>query len=640
MYVIEVTPFTSSIRKTSLTYFHSSDITPGKIVTIPIRKKDVKGLVISSTPAKELRQEIRDSRFEIKKIKGVSKKPLFSQQFINACSKSAEYFATSTGSVIQAITPKQILDESNKYQYVDESRNNNRENAKYIIQAPDDERYGDYKSLIRGQFAKKKSVIFCIPTIEESVFAQEMLSKGIEKQVYVFNSKLSKKKLEERWQDCLNNKKPVLVITTGSYISIPRHDIGYVIIERENSRGYKTYKRPYLDIRRFAEIYAAEIYADFLMGDMLLRAETLWRYDEGEFMERTSVKFRNLSTAKSEIIDMKNERKVIDGKKKLEPILSGKVIDMITKGEKNNEKSLILSSRKGLSPIILCKDCGQIVKCENCSCPVTLYGKKKGSNDPTEEENHFKCRQCLETRSAGEACNNCGSWNLITLGFGVDAVAHELSKYVDKDNIYVLDKERGNTQNKARKIVEEFLENPSGILVGTEMTLLYLKEEIENVYISSIDSMFSIPDFQIQERILNVLLRAKSKARNIFCIQTRNKESELFKHAVTGNIADFYRKEFVDRKKFNYPPFSILIRITGKNAKYEKLQRDFDGIQEYMKPYTLNYYPAFTERVRNQYIIHGLIKLERKSWPDANLIEKLKHLPPQFNIEIDTDSVL
>ena len=643
MYLISVSPFSKAIKTNSLTYFSSSEIIPGNIVTIPLRKSTVKGLAIDCLKVSDQKQVIKDAEYSIKKIKGVSKNPLLSEDFINAASQTAEFFATSVGAVVNTLVPKTVLDNITKFQHKPNQnykKNTNTENAKYIIQTPDEERYSDYKSLVRGQFAKNKSVFFCVPTIEDTLYAEKLLSKGIEKNTFVFNSKLTPKKVEEKWNLVMESKKPVLIISTGGFFSLPRQDFGTIIVERENSAAYKTYSRPNLDIRKFAEFYAKELGISIIFGDLLLRAETLWRYDQNEFIEHTPIKFRSLNSANSKIIDLKLEKDLIENKQKEKPLFAEQSFDLIKKSQKENNRTFILCSRKGLFPIIICGDCGQIVKCHNCDSPVVLYSKKTTSDNPQEKNNFFKCHQCGDIRHAGEACSKCNSWKLNMLGYGIENVENKIKEIIPEDNIYVLNKDVANTQKKASAVIENFIENPSGVLIGTEMALLYLQDIVENVIVVSIDSMFSIPDFQIKERVLNILLRSKAKASNNFYIQTRNADNQIFIDAQKGNLAEFYRQEFIERKQLNYPPFKILIKITGENADKNKIEKDFEGLKQFLMPEEFNYYSGFTKKIRGKFIMHGIMRLDREKWPDKILIEKIRNLPPQFRVEIDSQSII
>ncbi len=638
MYLVRVTPFSKSVRADHLSYFSANEIAPGSIVTVPLRKKIIPGLVLECSPIDDLKQEIKQSEFGFKKIKSVTTGALFSSSFISAAQMTARFFASSTGSIINALVPRNILTQFEMFQFTtrdnlkkpDEDKNN----LKYIIQTSDEERFSNYKNIIRGTFAKNKSVFFCVPTIEDAMSAQNRLTKGIESSSFIIHSGLSKKKLEETWQRISTETRPCVVIGTAKFLGVPIQNMGTIIIERENSVAYQTMTRPYFDLRKFAEAYAETAGATIFFGDMLLRAETLWRFDNQELVEYTPIKFRSLTSAETEIVDMKKERE-ISGEVKKYSVLSNKLAEIVTNAHTNNNRTFLFVSRKGLAPLVVCGDCGTVVTCRTCNAPVVLYGK-----NATERENFFKCHSCGEKRHAGELCKKCVGWRLITLGIGTEGVAQSIQEILPEAKVTILDKDTAKTSAKAREIISEFLKNPRGILVGTEMALLYLREPIENVGIVSIDSMFSLPDFHIKERVLNILLRARTIASHHFIVQTRQVENSIFEDAVRGNLAHFYRQEFIDRKKFNYPPFSIIIKVSAASKDRAHLEKEFAVLEQYFAPHQFQYFPAFRERVREFYIMNGVIKIPREKWIDPVLAEKLMHLGPQYKVVVDAESVI
>ncbi len=631
MYLLSISPFSKAFRKDLLWYFSSQKIDEGKIVTISIRNQSIKGLVLNCEEAKDKKAELRGLDFKIKKIIGISKNQILNSAFIQASNDTAHYFATGTGSILNYLLPKNFLEE-----YVKSDEENSlplgKENGKFVVQLPDSERYSEYKSLIRGRFARNGSVFFCVPTNEDALVAKEKISKGIEQNTFVLTNDLSSKEFKKNWTEIINSTKSVLVICTPQYLFTPIKNIKLIIVERENSSAYKTRVRPYFDIRIFAENYAKYLGADFLLGDLMLRSETLQRFDEHHFFEYTPIKFRLLGTAKNLLIDMNKESNPNDN---TFTTISYKLRDIIKNSISNNKKTFVLVSRKGLAPLVLCGDCGEIVKCRECSSPVALFGK-----DATKKENLFKCKHCNASRSAGELCKNCNSWRLLSLGIGTEKVLEDLEKMIPNAKTFILDKEKAKTPSQAKKIIEKFNAEPAGVLIGTEMALLYLGEEIDNVVIASIDALFSIPDYRIRERILNILLRSKIKARDNFIIQTRAADEKIFKETIEGNLSDFYREEFIQRKRFNYPPFSLMIKFKFAETTKAKIEKTIEETKKILEPHEILIYDSFVEKFKNNFFMNGLIKIPRKSWPDPGIIEKLKTLPPNVDIVIDADSAL
>ncbi|MBP7846482.1 MAG: hypothetical protein KA007_03510, partial [Candidatus Pacebacteria bacterium] len=468
-------------------------------------------------------------------------------------------------------------------------------------------------------------------TIEDINKTKQLISKGIEDHTFTFNSAMTTVQLIKSWNNVIEHNRPVLIIGTGSFLSIPRHDIGTIIIEQESSNSYRTQSMPYIDIRNCAENYASIIGARFFLGDIALRSETLARYDTHEFLEEGTLKFRALSTAESKIIDMKKDHSNAGN---VFSLLSNETTDVLKNAKLENEHTFIFTARRGLSPSIICSDCGTVVICKNCSSPVVLYGK-----DPMQGGNIFQCHTCGDVRRAGEKCVHCDSWKLKMLGIGVEGVAEKIKEQFPDLTLFILDSHHAKTSKQAREIIDAFYEKAGSVLIGTEMALHYMRDPIENVLVASIDSLFSIPDFAIRERILRILLRLRAKATRRFQISTRRANDSIFENARQGNLADFYRNEFCDRKKYGYPPFVQLIKISvaGTPKASEKAILDAKKILE---PYDLLVYPAFTERQKGKMIWNGILKIDPKSWPDENLRKKLMVLPPQFKIVVDTPSIL
>lgn len=634
MEILEIIPFYKAFKKDTLSYFSSKKVPAGSIVTITIRNKDVKGLVISKREARSEKQEVKDKQFALKKIKAVAKNTVLGTEVISAANKTSEYFATSTGAILSSVLPKFVLDNLDKVKKITNEKPKNKSvdelTEKYVIQESETERYSSYKRLIREEFAKKKSVLFICPTRQDAEYANQKISKGISDNTYIFHSGFTNNQLLKKWNEAITNKKQVLIITTPTYMAIPRNDIGSIVIERESSRSYRSMKAPYLDYRIFAENYAKEKNIRFFLGDLVLRLETLNRIDEQEFHEFTPLKYRTLSTAKIEMIDMKEETPS-DGEKFF--VLSDKMKEMIRNAHEESENTFLFTSRRGLSPTIVCMDCGTIVSCKNCDAPMVLHGK-----DPTEKHNFFLCHRCNEQRQAGELCKKCGGWRLKTLGIGSQLIEKEVKKEFPEIKTAILDSDHTRTPKQAEITAEKFNSQPGTLLIGTEMALLYLRDEIDNVGVVSVDSMFSNPDFNIKEKILNTLSNVKQKATKNFLIQTRKAEEEIFRHITYGNLAEFIRLELDDRQKYDYPPYSILIKIIIKGTD-KGVERELEILREFLKEYELIEYPIIRESTKTKITKGVLIRFSRKDWPNKDLAEKLRLLPAYYKIVVNAENI-
>ncbi|MCC7004413.1 hypothetical protein IT397_00630, partial [Candidatus Nomurabacteria bacterium] len=364
----------------------------------------------------------------------------------------------------------------------------------------------------------------------------------------------------------------------------------------------------------------------------LLRTETVWRFRNGDFHEQTPLKWRSVTTSTQEILDMKGGK---DGDETIKfKILSDELKLQIRENRDHSENMFVFSSRRGLSPTVVCGDCGEIVRCNKCSVPIVLHGASDDSS-----KNFFLCHKCGEKRTAEEKCKKCGSWKLTTLGIGIETIEKEIKKEFPGIKIFKIDYDTVKKHKKAEEIAEEFYSSPGSIVLGTEMALLYLDKKIENTAVAGMDSMFSVPDFRINEKIMNILLKIRSLTNKKLLIQTRQPEQKVFEYATRGNLIDFYRNEIAEREKFGYPPFCILVKITFQGNK-DAVSKEMANLKNLLAPYVVQIFPAFIETVNRKFVMHGLIKVPKENWIDKNLLEKLSNLPQYYSIRIDPENLL
>jgi primosomal protein N' (replication factor Y) len=629
MRILEVIPIARGITIETLSYFTASEASIGSIVKVPLRKKNIPAIVVSSREVVEIKSEIKNAAFTLKKINNLKSTKLFDEEFVETAKDTADYFASSFGSVLYSIVPKMLFEKADKLKLPKKTPGFYANPAeKFVLQSNDEDRYAHYKSIIREHFAKNSSVFFCLPTVQDIKHAEEYLKKGIEPYTFVLHSYVDKKELFARIQKIVSEKHPVLVIATAGFLSLPKNDFGAIILEKENSRAYKLHARPYLDLRVFAEIYAKKIRAKLIFGDLMLRAETIHRHDSGELHE-ISLKYRSLTTSSQEIIDMK-KNDTVEGEKKKFKVFSPELEEKIKENFKHNQHLFIFVARRGLSPSTVCADCGNIVKCNFCDAHTVLH---RGA------ENFFLCHKCGERRSAKETCANCGSWKLSTLGIGAELVEEEVKKLLPEGKIFRIDSDKTPDHKRALAVAEKFYAEPHAVLIGTEMALLYLTKKVENSAVVSMDAFFSIPDFRINERIMNILLKMRAATDRSFIIQTRDIKQKVFEYAVSGNLVDFYRDEIEDRKKFHYPPFSTIVKISITGSR-EECVKNAEELQKLVAPQELDIFPAFVPQGKSKVVLNAVMKVPEKKWPNAGLSDKFKSLPPNFAVNVDPESLI
>ena len=623
MKIVTVIPIARGLVQEELTYFTGQAVEPGALVSIAVKRRTVEALVTAVRAAADIKAAVRAADFSLKKILRIRRANFFSPAFLAAAQQTADYFASPLGPILKNLVPAAVLSDLDAAGAEAAAwRPNKLRGEKYLLQETDDERLTHYKSLVREEFARGASVFLCLPTLTRIKQAQQSLERGIADYTFVLHHALGRKNLLAAWTQALATKHPILVIGTPLFLSLPRADFGTMIVDEESSAAYKSLVRPYLDYRIFAEKLAAANGWRFVLGDLVLRTETLYRLKQGSALTKIPLKHHSVTSAEQQIVRVANR----DGQFQL---VSEELLAAVGAASRNNERFFIYVHRRGLTPLVVCQDCGAAVTCLNCDAPVSWH-----------EESVFLCHHCGARRSAAEKCATCGGWRLIGLGVGIEAVVKELAARWPTLKIFELDSDRTKTEKQAAALVKKFMATPGGVLVGTEMAVAHLKEKIENTAVAAIDSLLARPDYRVNEKVFRLLIRLRALAGKLFFVQRRQVKAKLFELAGRGSLLEFYQQELAERREYHYPPFRIFIKITVVGVK-EKVLLEMENLEQSLAGYEYDVFsPPRDGRRRADFTLNLLLRLSAERWPETPVVEILKALPPEYLVNVDPENLL
>ena len=650
MKIISVIPLKKCILKGDLTYFTSLNIAVGNIVSVPIRNKETLALVTSSEELKGEKSNVKNMDFNLKKVTKDKGSSVFLKEFLDTIFDTSKYFAQNKNSTIASLIPNIFIEKYDKIMHLTPpftslEKQQNLKSEKLLFQYPLQDRISIYKTLVRESFARNKSIFLVLPTQFDIEKFTLQLSKGIEKFTFSIHGGINAKKKLITYEKIINSTHPVLIIGTPPFLSIPKKNIGTIILEHENSNIYKIITKTHIDLRVFVEIYASKINARFIIADEILRYETIGRKDMDNLNPLYPLSFRIDFDGKIEVLGKPARQLPGDGgrgNKKFQ-ILNDESIKEIKSTLENKKSIFIFSLRKGLATMTLCKDCNETMSCEKCGAPLVLYMSHQN------KKRAFVCNRCEINIDGDIACATCGSWNLMPLGIGTETVFEEIKNKFPKTKIFRLDKESAKTESGAKKIIKEFEDNQGSILIGTEMVFFYLKNKVSLSIIASFDSLWSIPNFKMSEKIIQIVLSIINNTKELLIIQIKNENDPAILAIKAGNLLSFVREELEDRRKLFYPPYKRFIKITYFGDKEESIEAK-KTLKELFKEYNPEIFSGFITKNKNKYVTNTLIKINTQEWSlpeistnssiDKNLLAKLLSLPSSFEIFVDPEDLL
>ncbi len=635
MKILTVIPIAKGIPRDELSYFSAKPVPLGTLVTAPFGNRSIKGVVVGSDKVRDLKSSIKQSSFVLRNITTVHSDTVLAHAIFTAAQKTAQYYVTRVGPILETMMPKAVFDHSIAHPSNPTEKRPSNPNIQ-AVQIPHTERVSLYKTLIRENLAKHVSTLIIVPTVAHAEKLAEAVKTGIADTLFVLHGKKTKKYIEKSIPEILDQKKPVVVIATAPFATLIRDDWDTVIIEESASRHYRYEFGPVFDMRFFVEQMARQFSSRLIYADSLLDVAVHARIAKREIIDMRMT-WHIKKPEDFTIIDMKEKPTEQQVTKKafsiLHPVTQSKLKDALS----HQFSALLLTTRKGLAPVTVCEDCGTVVSCTQCGAPLVLH-RKKAKDVSTQETRTYMCHHCMYTTPPYDRCTTCTSWKLTMLGISTESIRNETETLFPASTVFVCDGDN-TTPTAIGKTIALWQKTPGSIMIATPMIIPYLGHT-DFGCIVSMDSLLSLPVYTGSEQGLHTALAFLGKNTHTAVIQTRSITHDVMSAITNENLTDFVKNELESRTQFGYPPAKVLIKVScdatsdrasDASASFEKIFQDYS-------PDIL----AKRSKQPGHITIQAIIKIEPADWnvPDSTLHGMLKDMSGDCVIEVNPDGIL
>lgn len=613
----------------------------GALAAIPLRGKTARGLVVEVNEASSARTEIRTATFQTQKIIASLADNFYDDHFLKTAEKTADYFATSMGAVLRILTPSiafpPLITTSGKTTHQEKINIEKQRifgppiGKKYrptLLVGSQHEVFDACKKIIRESLAKKESIIIICPTITLAEETKKILAKGIENHFVVLHAQILRSAAQKIITEKIMGDHPIVLCATAPYLFYRRRDLGTVIVIRESSRYYQSRIRPFIDTVYFIKQLAKLDGVKLILTDFLPRETTYHELITGALSPE---KYLPLTAppagATKKIIDMKAYR--FNASKQRFEILSDELKQIIEKVNQEKTRLFILVAKAGYANTIVCGDCGEILSCPKCQTPLRL--QSAGG------QRIFHCQHCSYTENANRLCGICQSWKLLPLGVGVDRVFEDIKTKYPLSVVFKYDPAEMSKREKS-EVIKKFFETEGAIFIGTEAALNILTNPVEYSAIAAIDTLFALPDLNVNTRVAALINALQALTKKEMIIQTRKPDHPVIRYAAGESLREFYQTELDYREKLGYPPFKVLLKIS-LSGQAPRLLPEMKKALAALSPTTFEIYPA-GKTSRGSATLCALTRLSPADWPEAKLLAKIRALPKKFKVEINPDQLV
>jgi primosomal protein N' (replication factor Y) len=464
-----------------------------------------------------------------------------------------------------------------------------------------------YIRAMRKTLDAGRSSLMLVPEIALTPVFSRRLRSVFGAEVAILHSNLSQGERFDEWRRIRRGEARV-VIGTRSAIFAPLEHLGLIIVDEEHDTSYRQNESPFYNARDVAVMRANLARAVVVLGTATPSLESYHNARSGkyEYLQlRNRIENRPLATA--ELIDM---REVFRQAGK-DVVLSPQLIAGIEETHAKGEQSIILLNRRGFSQFVLCRSCGERLRCKNCDITLT-YHRKDGK---------LLCHYCGFSANAPKKCPFCESEFLYFIGHGTEQIEDVLLKRFPKLTIARIDRDTMARRGQMTKTLLAFDAGEIDMLVGTQM--LAKGHDFHNVTlvgVISVDIGLGLPDFRSAERTFQILTQVAGRAGRgqlpgRVLIQTYYPEHYALQHASGQDYHGFYEEEIRFRSQLSYPPFVVLASILIKHTDEESAMRNarimrnsLDAANADKACRILGPAPASIARLKNEYRMQILVK--------------------------------
>ncbi len=419
-----------------------------------------------------------------------------------------------------------------------------------------------YIHLIEKTIREGKQVLYLLPEIALTVQMMDRLKRVFGNRLGIYHSRYSDAERVEIWNKQLSQNPYDVILGARSAVFLPFQRLGLVILDEEHETSFKQQDPMPRYHARSAAIMLAHMYGNntvkVLLGTATPSMESYYNALQGKYgLVELMTRYQDIELPEIQLVDVKDlcRRKIMKGS--LSPQLLKAIREALGKGQ----QVILFQNRRGFAPMMECKVCGWVPKCEHCDVSLTYHRNM----------NQLTCHYCGYTYTVPTECPCCEDKNLSGRGYGTEKVEDEIMQIFPEARVARMDLDTTRSRHAYERIIQDFSTGRTNVLIGTQMVSKGLDfDKVSVVGILDADSMLNYPDFRAYEHAFMMMSQVSGRAgrkgkRGLVMLQTKNVDLPVIQQVVRHDYKLFYQDLVEERKAFNYPPFCHLIYVYLKH---------------------------------------------------------------------------
>jgi primosomal protein N' (replication factor Y) len=443
---------------------------------------------------------------------------------------------------------------------------------------------GSGKTEVYIEFAKEvlaqgKGVLILVPEIALTSQLKDRFERAMGVPIALWHSALADGLRQTQWRKVKTGEIKV-VVGARSAIFAPFQDLGLIVVDEEHDQTYKQEERFRYQARDLALYRAKLLNIPIVLGSATPSLESIQRVREGKvhhlFLKN---RYSTKPLPEIELVPLLEESMIITDV--IKTPIAEKTVRTMQAVIDRGEQIIVFLNRRGFSQFIMCRDCGWIKKCSQCSISMTHYRRK----------NELRCHVCGTTAKVPTTCEECQGHELVEMGSGTESLEEELKLLLNHAKVLRLDRDQVTSQKRLEETLDSFRNLEANVLIGTQMLVKgHDFPKVTCVVVMMADMLLKWPDFRASERAFQTLIQVSGRAGRAelpgrVLIQGYDLDHPVIQLLMAGPTMEEDRKKFIEdelelRKLLFYPPFSRFVRYRFEHVDAQTLKNKVERLAE------------------------------------------------------------
>ena len=486
-----------------------------------------------------------------------------------------------------------------------------------------------YLAVARHELAAGRGAVILVPEIALIAQVADRARAWFGESVAVLHSALSPGERYDEWSRILRGDAQV-VVGTRMAVFAPLRRLGVVAIDEEHEGAYKQDRTPRYDARWVARRRASLSEARLLLGSATPDIVTLQQARRPGAGHVRLTGRRAGAAPEVVVVDLRAE--LASGNRS---IFSGRLQSELASLRVGETQAILLINRRGASTFVLCRDCGDALRCPECDLPFVFHLAG----------NLLRCHHCGRTAPIPRACPSCGGARIRYFGAGTQRVEAELARLAPELRVARLDSDTIALRRGHERVYDDFRAGRFDVLVGTQMVAKGLDHpRVTLVAVIAADVTLNLPDYRAAERTFQLVAQVAGRAGRgdlpgLVIVQTYAPDHYAIRAAAAADVAGFAAEELPRRRLLGYPPYTHLARLVLSDRERPRVEERGIRLVEDLRDEGVDAFgpaPAYVPRRAGLWRMQVVARAERPEALDA----ALRRVPAGVSIDVDPESLL